>query len=164
MSDDSNKNSFWDKIADIASRVDPIRILHDRYAVTNTDTIDTSSPNVLVWGASGGYSSPTYGAVPDQSTRYGTNYSKANQPLYVSSTYGPYYSATTDTYHYGAPQPNLEDIGSRLDAIEKRLLIVNPEKYLLDKYPDLAVAYEQYKSLEDQYRTYDILKDNKENG
>jgi hypothetical protein len=58
----------------------------------------------------------------------------------------------------------MEDIGSRLDAIEKRLLIVNPEKYLLDKYPDLAVAYEQYKSLEDQYRTYDILKDNKENG
>ena len=159
MSDDSNKNSFWDKIADIASRVDRIRILRDIYTVTNT--FDTSSPTVV--GSAGGYSSPTYGAVPDQSTRYGTNYSKANQPLYVSSN-GPYYSATTDTYHYGAPTPNMEDIGSRLDAIEKRLLIVNPEKYLLDKYPDLAVAYEQYKSLEDQYRTYDILKDNKENG
>ena len=163
MSDDSNKNSLWDTLAGIASRIDPIRILHDRYAVTNTGTIDTSTSSPTVVGSAGGSGSPTYGAVPCQSTRFGTNYSQANQPLWVSSN-GPYYSASTDTYHYGTPTPNMEEIGSRLDAIEKRLLIIHPEKYLLDKYPDLAVAYEQYKSLEDQYRTYDILKENKENG
>jgi len=148
MSDDSNKNSFWDQLTDIASRaVNP-------GAITNTGIINTCTPTVVgATGGSGSYSI-NYGAVPPV---------QSGQPLWVSST-GPYYDSKNDSYYYGAPTPNMEEISSRLDAIEKQLLIVNPEKYLLEKYPDLAAAYEQYKSLQDQYRTYDILKDNKENG
>ena len=146
MSIESKDKHFWSTITEMYDRYTMPKASANTGAITNTGAIGATSTPVMT-----------------QSTRFGTNYSQANQPLWVSSN-GPYYSASTDTYHYGAPTPNMEEIGSRLDAIEKRLLIIHPEKYLLDKYPDLAVAYEQYKSLEDQYRTYDILKENKENG
>lgn len=162
MSDDSNKNSFWDKLTDIASRaVNP-------GAITNTGVINTCTPTVVgATGGPGGITGPNvytgvmsgYGAVPPSSS----------QPLWVSSNGpgGPYYSSSTDSFYYGSPTYDskvLEEIFKRLDSIEQRLMIVNPDKALLEKYPDLAAAYEQYKSLQDQYRTYDILKENKENG
>lgn len=159
MSDDSNKNSFWDKITSMAS------VAMNPGGISNTGTINTCSPTVV--GATGGAGGHTYHG--GYSTKYGAVPPSSAQPLWVSSTGpgGPYYSSSTDSFYYGSPTYDskvLEDIFKRLDSIEQRLMIVNPDKALLEKYPDLATAYEQYKSLQDQYRTYDILKDNKENG
>lgn len=57
-------------------------------------------------------------------------------------------TGTSPTWVIPTDEANIAKINKRLDAIEERLLIINPNESMHEKYPALKEAYEAYKIVE----------------